>query len=104
MKCANCAAPVPASVTAPDLRFCPHCHKRLLALGSPACNHCGLKLPDSYVRAKQAGLQRVNELAPSTEAPDTEKSVAEALGIAAASDRNDDSLEDLVTGLIRMIK
>ena len=59
-KCPNCgAAAVPRE--APDFRFCPHCERRLLALGSPACNYCGRALPEDYVRAREALWQKVSD-------------------------------------------
>ena len=59
-KCPNCgAAAVPREAT--DFRFCPHCKRRLLALGSPACNYCGRALPDDYVRARDALWQKVSD-------------------------------------------
>ena len=62
-KCPNCgAAVVPRE--APDFRFCPHCKRRLLALGSPACNYCGRALPEEYVRARDALWQKVSKATP----------------------------------------
>lgn len=60
-KCANCGAPLEAA-SAPDFRFCPHCSKRLLALGSPACSYCGRSLPESYVKAREAMWQRIKDV------------------------------------------
>jgi len=62
-KCANCGAAVGAR-EATDFRFCPHCKRRLLALGSPACNYCGRALPEEYVRAREALWQKVNQASP----------------------------------------
>ena len=59
-KCSNCGAAAGAR-EAPDFRFCPHCKRRLLALGSPACNYCGRALPDDYVRAREALWQKVSD-------------------------------------------
>jgi hypothetical protein len=59
-KCANCGAAV-GEREATDFRFCPHCKRRLLALGSPACNYCGRALPEEYVRAREQMWRRVNE-------------------------------------------
>lgn len=59
-KCANCGAAAGAR-EAPDFRFCPHCKRRLLALGSPACNYCGRALPEDYVRARDALWQKVSD-------------------------------------------
>lgn len=62
-KCSNCGAAAGAR-EAPDFRFCPHCKRRLLALGSPACNYCGRALPADYVRARDALWQKVNKATP----------------------------------------
>lgn len=59
-KCANCGAPF-GSAHAPDYRFCPHCKRRLLALGSPACNYCGRSLPENYVRRRDEMRRRIDE-------------------------------------------
>jgi recombinational DNA repair protein (RecF pathway) len=59
-KCANCGAAV-GEREAVDFRFCPHCKRRLLALGSPACNYCGRALPEDYVRARELMWQRISE-------------------------------------------
>jgi hypothetical protein len=62
-KCPNCGA-VAGAREAPDFRFCPHCRRRLLALGSPACNYCGRALPEEYVRARDALWQKVSNATP----------------------------------------
>ena len=62
-KCPNCGAAAGAR-EAPDFRFCPHCKRRLLALGSPACNYCGRALPEEYVRARDALWQKVSQATP----------------------------------------
>jgi len=59
-KCPNCGAAARAR-EATDFRFCPHCKRRLLALGSPACNYCGRALPEEYVRARDALWQKVSD-------------------------------------------
>ncbi len=59
-KCSNCGAAAGAR-EATDFRFCPHCKRRLLALGSPACNYCGRALPEDYVRAREALWQKVSK-------------------------------------------
>ena len=62
-KCPNCGAAAGAR-EATDFRFCPHCKRRLLALGSPACNYCGRALPAEYVRAREALWQKVSNATP----------------------------------------
>ncbi len=59
-KCASCGAPLTPG-DAPDVRFCPHCNRRLLALGSPACSYCGRTLPAHYVRAREAMWNRIKD-------------------------------------------
>jgi hypothetical protein len=59
-KCANCGAAAVAGEPR-DFRFCPYCERRLLALGSPACNYCGRALPEEYVRAREALWQKVSD-------------------------------------------
>jgi hypothetical protein len=60
-KCANCGASV-GEREAPDYRFCPFCKRRLVALGSPACNYCGRALPEEFVKAREALFQRVSDV------------------------------------------
>jgi hypothetical protein len=38
------------------------CHRKLLALASPACNYCGRRLPDEYIKAREADLKRITEV------------------------------------------
>ena len=62
-KCVNCGAPVIRdSSSLADYRFCPVCHRKLLALGSPACSYCGRRLPDEYIRAREEDLKRITEV------------------------------------------
>jgi predicted amidophosphoribosyltransferase len=60
-KCENCGASL-GEREATDYRFCPFCKRRLLALGSPACNYCGRALPDDFVKAREAMLHRVSDV------------------------------------------
>ena len=60
-KCAACGAPL-GEREPPDFRFCPFCKRRLLALGSPACNYCGRALPADFQKAREALWQRVSEV------------------------------------------
>jgi hypothetical protein len=60
LKCPHCGAAA-GPREAPDFRFCPHCQRRLVALGSPACNYCGKALPEDFVKARAAMWQRINE-------------------------------------------
>jgi len=60
-KCENCGASV-GEMEAADFRFCPFCKRRLLALGSPACNYCGRALPEDFVKARESLRQRVSDV------------------------------------------
>ena len=60
-KCENCGASL-GEREATDFRFCPFCKRRLLALGSPACNYCGRALPEDFVKAREALLERVSDV------------------------------------------
>src|SRR6201989_3019578 len=60
-KCGNCGASL-GEREAKDFRFCPFCRRRLLALGSPACNYCGRALPEEFIKAREQMWQRVNEV------------------------------------------
>src|SRR5438270_1746336 len=60
-KCENCGASL-GEREATDFRFCPFCKRRLLALGSPACNYCGRALPEDFVKAREALWQKVSDV------------------------------------------
>lgn len=78
MKCVNCGAPIARSDAAlPDFRSCPFCHRRLLALGSPACNYCGRRLPDEYIRTREADLKRMTQVKEGDETSDVSRKVNE---------------------------
>jgi len=63
LKCHNCGAPVsPDAEPSSDFRTCPFCHRKLLALASPACSYCGRRLPESYIKAREADFRRVADL------------------------------------------
>jgi hypothetical protein len=68
-KCGNCGAAL-AEKAAPDFRFCPHCNKRLVALGSPACNYCGRALPADFQKAREAMWQRINDVSAGKASPE----------------------------------
>ncbi|HKV42235.1 MAG TPA: hypothetical protein VJX67_23735 [Blastocatellia bacterium] len=60
--CKNCGAPVPAFDSTADLHICPYCARKLLALGSPSCSYCGKRLPEDFIKAREATLSRVTIL------------------------------------------
>lgn len=90
-KCADCGAPAGPREPA-DYRDCPHCKRRLLALGSPACNYCGKALPENYVRAREAIRQRIGE----AEAGGLSESELEAL------EKEDDALGRALKSLLKL--
>ena len=77
-KCANCGAAA-GEREAVDFRFCPHCTRRLVALGSPACNYCARALPEEFVRAREAMWRRVNDVS-AGRAGDDEREALEGEG------------------------
>jgi len=71
-KCEYCGSPVADSssglctqcgghiTTKPrDYTVCPNCDKKLLALASTVCNHCGKGLPDDYIQTRQRIAQTI---------------------------------------------
>lgn len=62
MKCGNCGAPVVRAEAHSDFRSCPFCRRRLLALGSPACNYCGRRLPSEYIKVREGDLKRMTQV------------------------------------------
>lgn len=78
MKCGNCGAPfVHDDAALPDFRFCPFCRRKLLALGSPACNYCGRRLPDAYLKAREGDLKRLTQVKEGEETSDVGRKVNE---------------------------
>jgi len=61
-KCAACGAPAGTSSSDFDLRSCPFCHRKLLALASPSCSYCGQRLPVEFLEAHEATLRRMSQL------------------------------------------
>lgn len=109
-KCKNCGAPIEPGDAAPkDFRSCPSCRRRLLALASPACNHCGRRLPPSYIKAREADLKRIIDLG-EMERQEALKSASGLDGIQWSSSKKRgkeyDSLLDLVdiTDLFSLLK
>lgn len=93
LKCQNCGAPVGANPEAPsDFRTCPFCHRKLLALASPACSYCGRRLPEAYIKAREADFRRVADLNEGERQPEDEGLVNEILGRASRGKRGGLSL------------
>ena len=91
-KCANCGAAV-GERDAKDFRFCPHCKRRLLALGSPACNYCGRALPEEFVKAREQMWQRVNDVS-AGHAPEDERE--------ALQNESDDAMRRALKALLNL--
>jgi hypothetical protein len=80
IKCANCGAPLTCKGSAlSDYRSCPYCRRRLLALASPACNYCGRRLPEEYIRARESDLYRMIEIQEGNKKAEVNGKVDEAL-------------------------
>lgn len=100
IKCKNCGAPVDDGAV--DYRFCPYCRKKLLALGSPACNYCGRRLPGTYIKAHQAARRRIDELEAEPEKIKTEQDLVGVLAGMSARKSTDTSISDLIGGLLNL--
>lgn len=84
--CGSCGAPIVRDQSRlPDFRSCPVCHRKLLALGSPACNYCGRRLPDEYIKAREADLKRVSEVRDGAETNEVSRKVDELIRHTAQS-------------------
>lgn len=60
--CKRCGAPRAAAPPEMDFRHCPFCKRKLLALASPACSYCGRRLPEEYIKAREADLRRITDI------------------------------------------
>ena len=99
-KCENCGAPITAATAAADFRHCPFCGRALLALGSPACSYCGRRLPESFLKARDADLHRIGEIAGDHRAGDDKKEkLAGFVGasILRSNNTTDEPIADLVS-------
>jgi DNA-directed RNA polymerase subunit RPC12/RpoP len=96
LKCSNCGAPLaPAAAPATDYRHCPFCRRRLLALGSPACNYCGRRLPEDYIKAREGDLQRLAELEGHSPDPQLTAKLDTILRQTTRRDHHESPLADL---------
>lgn len=83
-KCESCGAPaVHSESNLPDFRVCPFCHRKLLALGSPACSYCGRRLPDDYITAREADVKRVEGVSEGVHTDEASRKVDEVIRQAA---------------------
>lgn len=53
------------------------CHRKLLALGSPACSYCGRRLPNEYIKAREADLRRITDVGEGESANELSSKVGE---------------------------
>jgi hypothetical protein len=88
LKCQNCGAPgISEEATTFDARSCPYCRRKLLALASPACNYCGLKLPEHFIRKREEQLRRIGQMNDASRRGETKDKIDEVLRIAEKHDR-----------------
>lgn len=101
-KCKNCGAPITEDDI--DFRNCPYCRRRLLALGSPACNQCGRRLPESYRKAQAEGLQRIKEIEGDTIDAEKDKVIVDMMGkMSKRTSPEDSSISRLLGSLIDIL-
>lgn len=87
-KCGNCGAPfVRSDAARPNFRICPFCSRRLLALGSPACNYCGRRLPDEYIKARESDLKRLAQAKEEEETSEVGRKLDELIRQTALRER-----------------
>jgi DNA-directed RNA polymerase subunit RPC12/RpoP len=87
VKCRNCGAPVTAEEEATiDVRACPYCRRKLLALASPACNFCGLRLPAHFIKTREEHLRRLTKVTDSGNQAEVKGKIDEMLRIAGKHD------------------
>jgi hypothetical protein len=107
MKCGNCGAPIVHDGSAlPDFRSCPTCHRKLLALASPACNYCGRRLPDEYIEARESDLMRITKVVEGEGTSEMRRKVDELIRQTARHKRGSSSTLGLVdiTSLIDLFR
>lgn len=86
LKCRNCGAPVTAEEEPTiDVRACPYCRRKLLALASPACNFCGLRLP-AHFKTREEQLRRLTKVNDSAQREELKGKIDEMLKIAGKHD------------------
>ena len=97
--CERCGAPVGRDTErTPDYRSCPFCRRRLLALASPSCNYCGRRLPEDYIEAREADLQRISDVTSDHGDNDANRKVSELIRQSAREGREDSLLDILNIG------
>lgn len=95
-RCESCGAPATRDgASAPDFRSCPYCRRKLLALASPACSYCGRRLPEDYIKAREADLRRIAEIGEDDGAGGTNQKLDELIRQSARQNREGSILEGL---------
>jgi DNA-directed RNA polymerase subunit RPC12/RpoP len=95
-RCESCGAPISTSDTStPDFRSCPYCRRRLLALASPSCSYCGRRLPEDYIKAREADLKRIADIKSGSGDTEGNLKVGELIR-HTAGDGKDKSLLDIL--------
>ncbi len=93
--CSSCGAPITNESAPLNFRACPFCHRRLLALASPACSYCGRRLPEQYIKAREADLKRIAEINEGAETRDVARKVDELISQTARKHGRGSSLDFL---------
>jgi DNA-directed RNA polymerase subunit RPC12/RpoP len=97
-KCDSCGAPITRDASsAPDFRRCPYCRRKLLALASPACSYCGRRLPEDYIKAREADLRRIAEIAGEDVASGATEKMDELIRQSVRQTREESLLDDLLS-------
>ena len=91
--CGSCGAPVTNESAPLNFRACPFCHRKLLALASPACSYCGRRLPEQYIKAREADLKRIAEINEGSDARDIVRKVDELISQTARKRGRGSSLD-----------
>lgn len=95
-KCESCGAPIATGGTSTsDFRSCPYCRRRLLALASPSCSYCGRRLPEHYIKAREADLKRIADIRSGDSETDANQKLGELIRHNALQN-NDESFLDVL--------
>ncbi|MBI3649965.1 MAG: hypothetical protein HY231_02825 [Acidobacteria bacterium] len=98
VKCQNCGAPLlDEEVMCFDARSCPYCQRKLLALASPSCSYCGLRLPEHFIKKREEHLHRIAAMNEASKNLESKNKIDEVLKIAVRHDRKGkDSMLELI--------
>lgn len=98
-RCESCGAPAQNDALASrDFRSCPYCRRKLLALASPCCSYCGLRLPEDYIEAREADLKRIAEVNSGEEKSGVDRKLGELIRHSAGQGREESLLDILNVG------